>query len=343
MKFSDYLRAHLLKIIAAVLVLGFLAFSLSLFALDTFSIFFLILVPTLTLTGFFLGDFFIRARFYNTLFKTLEELDQKSLLPELLPWPSFLEGQLLYDILKVLGKDMNDHIGDHKRNAQDYREFVESWVHEIKTPIASLRLTLENHPEIAALGLGDDLGQIEDYITQALFYARSGSVEKDYTIRSLSLDTVVNPVIRRNARSFIRQKIRLELTDLDCTVYSDGKWLEFIVAQLVGNALKYLDFSKDEPPKITISALKGHSEATLLISDNGVGIDPRDLPRVLYKGFTGKNGRLQNRNATGLGLYLAHKLCQHLGLTLTLSSEVGVGTTAKIVFPVFDEAIVTKM
>ena len=336
MKFSEYLHANLPALGAAALVLGFMALSLSLFDLDLFSICFLIALPALALTIWFLAGYLIKARFYNTTMKTLEALDQKSLLPELLPYPSFLEGQLLYDILKAVGKDMNDHIGHHRRNAQDYREFVESWVHEVKTPIASMRLTLDNHPELAVLGFGDDLSQIEDYITQALFYARSGSVEKDYIIRPLSLDTVVNPVIRRNARTFIRNKIALEMNGLEHTVFGDAKWLEFIISQLVGNALKYLDFSKAESPRIVILATTSHSEVTLSITDNGMGIAPQDLPRVFDKGFTGKNGRLQNAKSTGIGLYLAKKLCDRLGLELRLSSEIGRGTRASITFPVLN-------
>ena len=337
MKFSEYLKAHLLHIVLLILTLTITAFSLSLFRIDPFSIFFLILVPSAILLTGFLVTYSIKSRYYNQLIKTLEHLDQKSLIPELISWPSFLEGQILYRILKTVGKDMNDQIGLYRRNAQDYREFVESWVHEIKTPIASMKLMIENHPEITNLGIGEDLEQIEDYITQALFYARSGSVEKDYMIRPLSLDTAVNPIIRKNARTFIRKKISLKTEGLDLTVYSDPKWLEFILSQLLTNALKYLDSQKDTPPTILIEAHQDHSEVTLSIQDNGIGIPQNELPRVFDKGFTGSNGRRQNTRSTGLGLYLCKKLCDRLGLGIRLFSEPSIGTTVQVIFPTFSK------
>lgn len=269
-----------------------------------------------------------RARYYEEVFTLLDQMDKKYLLAEMLEEPSFLEGRLLYDVVCRTDKAMNDHIAAYRRRSEEYREYIETWVHEIKTPLASGRLIVANNDGDAIRSLGEELTRVEDFVEQALFYSRSNNVEKDYLVREVSLRETVNAVVRRHSRDFIEKKLQLRMEGLDRTVFTDAKWLEFILHQLVDNAVKYTG----EQGCICFSAREEAEKVLLAVADSGVGIPAEDLPRVFDKGFTGANGR-QSARSTGMGLYLSRKLCGKLGLTLSVSSRAGDGTTAEIVFP----------
>ena len=225
------------------------------------------------------------------------------------------------------GSELTD--AERAAMAGEYREFVETWVHEIKTPMASARLLLANHPGELADALGDELFRLEEYVDQALYYARSGSVEQDYLVRELSLDGVVRAALRRQARPLIAAGFRVEAVDWTATVYTDPKWLEFILGQLISNAVKY----RGEHPVLSFRCREEENAIYLTVSDNGVGIPAEDLPRIFEKGFTGQNGRRLSRRSTGLGLYLCRKLCRRLGLELSASSQPGAGTQMTVCIP----------
>lgn len=165
---------------------------------------------------------------------------------------------------------------------------------------------------------------------QVLYYSKSDNVAKDYIIRELNLKDVVNKVIKRNYRDFINKNIKVEIDEINDTVYSDSKWIEFILNQIIGNSIKYIN-SKDRLLKINSTRIE--NSVVLTIQDNGVGIVNADINRVFEKGFTGTNGRIFGKG-TGIGLYLCKKLCNKLGIGLVLESKVDFGTTVKIIFPI---------
>uniref|UniRef100_UPI003FEE80F3 ATP-binding protein n=1 Tax=Candidatus Fimivicinus sp. TaxID=3056640 RepID=UPI003FEE80F3 len=211
---------------------------------------------------------------------------------------------------------------------EEYREYIEAWMHEVKTPLAAAKLTLENDTGSVPVSVSDDLRRIEDYLEQALFYARSGSVEKDYLIRPVSLRELVNASVRRNAKDMIASKIGLTLENLDFIVLTDVKWTDFILNQIFVNAIKYRSAS----PSIRLYAKQEKNGVSLLIEDNGIGIRQADLPRVFDRGFTGETGRKFSK-ATGLGLYLSKRLCDKIGLGISVFSIEGKGTTVRLIFP----------
>ncbi|WP_230203699.1 sensor histidine kinase [Bacillus massiliigorillae] len=274
-------------------------------------------------------EFIRRKKFYDTLQSNLETLDQKYLLSEVIEEPDFLEGQIVYDILKTTDKQMHEHVNRYKNKQTEYREYIEAWVHEIKTPIATSKLMLENQKNEATKGIVEELNKIEDYVEQALYYARSNSAGKDYIVKEFDLKACVSKVIKRNAKSFIHKKIQLQLAELDEVVFSDEKWVEFIVNQILVNAINYSNKSES---KIQISTVKQENNLILKIFDNGIGIDEKDIGRVFEKGFTGENGRLY-RKSTGMGLYICKTLADKLHLGLTLTSTKDVGTEVHIIFP----------
>ena len=168
--------------------------------------------------------------------------------------------------------------------------------------------------------------KIENYLQQVLFYARSENVEKDYLIKEVNLNDVVNTVIKQNKKDLISKRIKIELNNLNIQVYSDKKWLEFILNQIINNAIKYVN----QDPVITISAKKYQDHDELMISDNGIGILKDEIDRVFDKGFTGTNGR-NDKKSTGIGLYLCKKLCLRLNHEIKISSNEK--TTVTIIFP----------
>lgn len=266
--------------------------------------------------------------YYGRLLRSLDVLDRKSLLCEVLDEPDFLEGQILYRVLKECNKFMNDEIATYRHQEEEYREYIEAWMHEVKTPLAAAKLTLENDTGSVPASVSDDLRRIEDYLEQALFYARSGSVEKDYLIRPISLRELVNASVRRNAKDMIASKIGLTLENLDFIVLTDVKWTDFILNQILVNAIKYRSAS----PSIRLYAKQEKNGVSLLIEDNGIGIRQADLPRVFDRGFTGETGRKFSK-ATGLGLYLSKRLCDKIGLGISVFSIEGKGTTVHLIFP----------
>ena len=267
--------------------------------------------------------------YFNELEKSLEQLDQAYLICEVVEEPSFLEGQLIHELLREVSKNMHEHVNVHKQMEQDYREYIEVWVHEIKTPIASAKLVLENTGGEVSQKVDFELRKVENFINQVLYYARSQEVSQDYLVQEFKIREIVFRIIRQNSREFIYHKVGIEMGDLEGVVFSDIKSVEFILNQLILNAIKY---TTKEGGKVTFETINQEQSIVLKVKDEGVGISEKDLPRVFDKGFTGENGRLFGQS-TGIGLYLCQRLCQKLRIGLTIESEVGVGTCVFLTFP----------
>ncbi|OCA86937.1 sensor histidine kinase [Bacillus sp. FJAT-27986] len=280
------------------------------------------------LTSYFL-EFMKKKPFYDGVIENVENLDQKYLLSEIMDEPDFLEGKILYDILRTSDKQVHEYVNHYKTMQSEYQEYVEAWVHEIKTPIASSKLIIENYQGGPIVGLTEELTKIEDYIEQALYYARSSSASKDYIVKEFRLKECVSKVIKRNAKAFIHKKIQLKLSEIDDVVYSDEKWVEFIVNQVIINSINYC---YKENSFISIYTTNHEHNLILHIVDNGIGIDEKDVGRVFEKGFTGENGRIY-RKSTGIGLYLCKMLVDKLHLGITIKSQKDVGTEVNIIFP----------
>lgn len=199
--------------------------------------------------------------------------------------------------------------------------YYTAWAHQIKTPIASLKLQLQNEDTPLSRRLMSELLRIEQYVEMVLIFFKFDSHTGDYVIRECDLDSVVRSAVRRFSSEFIDRHLALSYSELNVTAVTDEKWLKFIVEQVLSNALKYT-------PEGKISVYLEEPK-TLVIKDTGIGIAPEDLPLVFEQGYTGLNGRL-NPGASGIGLYLCKKICTGLGHGITLSSQPGVGTEVRI-------------
>ena len=191
-------------------------------------------------------------------------------------------------------------------------------------------MVIENNKNEVTKSIGEELEKIENYIEQALFYARSNTVEKDYLIAKSNLQEIINSAILKNKHMLINQHMTLNLHDLEKQVYTDSKWVIFIINQILQNAAKY---AKQDNKEIEIYAREEKERVVLFIKDNGIGIKEKEIPYVFEKGFTGENGRMIGKKSTGIGLYLCKKLCDKLQLGIELNSQKDIGTEVKIVFP----------
>ena len=282
-------------------------------------------------------DYLRRRRFFKKMEIATKDSDQAYYITEMIGYPDFKEGQLTYEVLQQATKQMNDRIASYRSSSEDYQEYIETWIHEVKTPIAAARLVLENNRGEVPDSLDRELDRIESYVEQALYFARSSSVERDYLIRLVKLDEVVKTVVRNHSRMFIESKIVPRFEGLEVSVYSDVKWIEFIIGQIVTNATKYHAQDNATVREVSFCAYSEEygfdsKRVVLTITDNGIGIPPSDLDRVFEKGFTGENGRIFAKS-TGMGLYLCKTLCDKLHLSLSISSTQGEKTAVSIAFP----------
>lgn len=272
--------------------------------------------------------------YYRSYYKSLSDIveNEKDEIINRLPKPKNYEQILFYEVLSSIYNEQSSKIQSLYEQKKEYEEFITSWVHQVKTPIAVSRLLIESNsssPNKEALNsLEEELSKIENYIEQALYHSKTDDFSKDYLINEVGLDRLVKAAVKKQAKTFINKKINIEIQNTDLTVVTDKKWLSFIVDQVLTNALKYTSLGG----KIKIYGLVEDKVQKLIIEDNGIGIMLEDLERVFDKGFTGYNGR-ESYKSTGIGLYLSKKLARKLGHDITIASEYGEYTKVTIIFP----------
>lgn len=333
MKFSRYLKDKRFFLAFYVLLMSFVSLVLFLSTAELNmmnNILYINISGLLFLIFYLVFGFFNQRKFYQEI-KRIAESDQEGVLAGL-PKAQTYERKLYLDLIK--NNNINymhklEKLHDEKREQQ---EFVMSWIHEVKLPIAASRLIIEKSEDKPAEWLTDkfedELQKIDDYVEQALYYSRIDSFSKDYFITEVNVNQIIKSSIKKYAKLFIAKDIQIDIADKNQYVQSDSKWLGFVIDQLLTNALKYTD----EGGKIAIVFEEDSKEKRVLISDNGIGIKMEDINRVFDRGFTGTAGR-SGAKSTGMGLYLAKQLATKLGHGLTISSTENEFTTVVVHFP----------
>lgn len=231
------------------------------------------------------------------------------------------------EIIQSLQKELLSLETTTSSRYQGMIDYYTVWVHQIKTPIASMRLNLQNEDTQFSRKLQNDLFRIEQYVEMVLAYLRLDSTTNDYVFKEYSVDNIIKNTIKKFSHEFIGRKILLEYAPINRTMVTDEKWFSFVLEQVLSNALKY---TREGSVKIYLEDTN-----TLCIEDTGIGIAPEDLPRIFEKGYTGYNGRV-DKKASGIGLYLCKKVCKKLGIRINIESEVGKGTIVKIDLDQYD-------
>lgn len=327
---KQYLKNQLPVIL--INLLGMLALALFLIASGNSiqTVLFILVVWLIVLASCLLLFYFSRKKYLNKLLDMTEQLKERYLLPEIMQEPERADEQVFYQIMKMAEKSMLERIGEVQRERKEYKEYIEQWIHEVKTPITAIKLICENNRCSFTRELMAELENINRFTEQALYYARSEHTEKDYSVREINLSDVVHGAIADNKYLLRQNNVAVTVEDVEYSIYSDDKWLRFILDQLISNAVKY----RADQPVLHFFTVKENDRIILSVEDNGIGIPQSDLPRIFEKGFTGQNGRTIH-SSTGIGLYLCRRLCDKLGIGISASSERK-GTAISLSFRIND-------
>lgn len=279
-----------------------------------------VVVYTLILCGvFLLTAFFYGCRRYTEKKQTLEQmLDDDFLEEKRFPEPLDETERLYQEIIKNFNALRMRAEGEKMRFYEQLTDYYTMWAHQIKTPISAMRLLLQEEKEGNKAELSE-LFKIEQYVEMVLGYLRTEDISADMSFQEYELDSLIKEQIHKYARIFVGKKLFLHYEGVQERVLTDGKWLGFVIGQIFSNALKY---TRQGGISVYMCPDRAH---TLVIEDTGMGIRPEDLPRVFEKGFTGHNGREDNRS-TGIGLYLCVKIMKKLRHEISIESFPGKGT-----------------
>lgn len=247
-------------------------------------------------------------------------------------------------IVELLLEERADNVSEMNAKYQNLTQYYTLWAHQIKTPIASMRLKLSGEDSTLARELTADLFRIEQYVDMVMTYVRLGSDSTDYTFRDCSLDMLIKNSVKKFSSDFIRKRLSFEFEPQGLSVLTDEKWVAFVLEQLLSNALKYTQKGSIRIETGVMPAEKNGNDTErqddgesgsavyLSVTDTGIGISPENLPRIFEIGFTGINGRMEDNRASGIGLYLVKRICNNLKIEIGAESEVGKGTCIKLVF-----------
>lgn len=329
MKFNSFLKDRLYSIVTALFCYFIILLVLLAFKSDKAIVIAITIILLVTYILLFLTDFFRKQKFYTDLLTNIDNLDKAYLVLETLNRPEFYEGELLCQALYEIDKSMNENVRIEKEQLLDNKEYIEMWIHEVKRPLASLVLTLNNQKNILDRKTKNILKRLEDYVDQVLYYVRSENAEKDYFIKEVDLSKVIKNVGIKNMDDLLDNKVEFIVDKTNYKVFTDSKWLEFILNQIINNSIKYKRNIDNSYIKIYV---KDNLDTTvLIIEDNGIGIKSSDIRQVFDKTFTGTNGR-EKTTSTGMGLYIAKNLCKKLGHKIEIESKENEYTRVFITF-----------
>ncbi|MEK5030545.1 sensor histidine kinase [Paenibacillus sp. FSL R7-0302] len=324
-----FLREHALLLAVQIVQFGAM---LSIYWLDGYRD-----LPT-ALYAVFIGFFFLgcyliyqyisRRRYYHRLSRPLETLDESFQKLENHPVSTALE-QLLHTQYRYYQQQLTAV----KLQQEQHLTFIDQWVHQMKTPLSVIELTVQNMDEPEFASIREELERMRSGLHTVLYMARLRAFEKDFHIKPVSLPKLVNEVVHDHRRLFIRSHIfpEVQASTPDITAQTDEKWLFFMLSQIMNNAIKYSAADNTENGrKITVSCYLRGMDAVIEVKDRGIGIQASDLKRVFDPFFTGDNGR-GLRESTGMGLYLTKESADRLGHRLELESAAGEGTVVRII------------
>lgn len=272
------------------------------------------------LTGsvFMISDF-LRVRKKHRILAEL--LSRTHDMIEDLPTPDSLQEEDCQKLVFAVKRETDDLEAASSARYENMTEYYTVWAHQIKTPIASMRLSLQNEDSALSRRMRSDLFRIEQYVDMVLAFIRLDSDSTDYVFRKYNIDDLIRQTVKKFSCEFIDRRIGLEYSQVNKTVVTDEKWMSFVLEQVLSNALKY---TREGSISIYLS-----EPDILCIEDTGIGISPEDLPRIFENGYTGYNGRI-DKKASGIGLYLCRRIIKKLGFQIDVESRVGKGTLVKI-------------
>ncbi len=315
MLIKEYIKDHRYILLMAFFCLLIGWGMLTLYNVEREAILYTIVLIIVMMLLYILVDY----RRYKKQHEQMKQILNSYMITEWFPNSTLLQRDML-TILELLEKERRKDMENYDRQKDQLQDYFSLWAHQIKLPIAALKLLLEDE-DIDRSECRTQLHRIDTYSNMAMAYLRLNSLQTDYLVKELALDPLIRQCIRSFSGECIRKKIRMQFTETNQTVISDEKWLGFVLEQLLSNAIKYSEYK---------GLIEIYMEQnTLVIQDHGRGIDAADLHRVFEKGFTGANGRIET-SASGIGLYLCKQITDRLHHTLTIESDIGQGTKVMV-------------
>ncbi|MGL6200833.1 MAG: sensor histidine kinase [Lachnospiraceae bacterium] len=274
-------------------------------------------------------DYRNRKRYFERIEDLMENLDQPYLVQEFLGGSWKFQDQLYQEILHRSNKAVIEKIYQLEETQREYKEFIETWIHEVKLPITGMRLVCHNELKTGNHRVETYLTEMDNAVEQALFYARSEQVYKDYQVAETDLKQVVLRIVSKNKYLLIENQMNVQVECENDRVMTDRKWLEFILTQVLINAVKY---KKSGSGEIVFRSEQTRDGTKLIVRDDGIGIPEEEVERIFEKGFTGSNGRNREKS-TGIGLYLCRRLCRKLAIEIGVNSVEHKYTEIYFFFP----------
>jgi len=327
MKLFDFIIDKITSIILNITCALLLSIYLSALGNGKHEILLILVAWFFVLVGYILIQFYLKKNRLDDLNETMLLLDKKYLFAEVVDNKGNTEQRAYFHLMKEAMRSMTEQVAESHRDKKEYKEFIEQWAHELKVPITSIILGCENNLNDNTRKILLQTKQIEDYLEQVLYYARLGNVEKDYMIKDVCLKELVDEALSLSKHVLIQNKIIIKTKELNHNIYTDAKWLIFIINQIISNSVRY----KKENPVLEFYGINMDNSIQLEIRDNGIGIRDSEISRVFQKGFTGSNGR-GRKNSTGIGLYLCKGLCNELGIDIKIYSELDKYTSVRLTF-----------
>lgn len=326
MSFLTFLETKIISFLSLII----LSIFLSIFFIFTGSdvsiiVFFLFFYYVIILLKYFF-EYYFQKKTANKILTQLDLLETKYYISEVIEKPKNLENLAYFTALKKTCKSIQEELMEAKKLQSDYEKFLLSFVHDIKTPIHAISLMAQNDHNQKVLNQVRDMNNL---VEQIMYYARIKKSSQDYFITEVSLSSVFQEVLFHFKSQIEELKIHLNVVDIDETLFTDEKWLTFLLQQILMNAIQYLD---KKEKKIDIFCRKETHAISLHIKDNGCGISKSDLPRIFEKGFTGSNRR--KKYSSGMGLYLVSESVRELGLDMKINSKINIGTEVIFKFPI---------
>ncbi len=317
MSFFKYIKDKSISILLYTLMIILICLILNAFKESKIVITVILLLLIITGVIILVYNYLRKSSFYTAIINNMKQLNQKYLILETLPAPNTYEEKIMVEMLYDINKSMIENVNKIYKSKEDFKEYVEMWIHEVKIPIASMVLKCHNDKDKYSEEFLSLIRKVDNYIDTILYYTRSEYAEKDFIINRFNLKDIIKDVSIKNKDDLLENNISLKTNNLNFFVYSDKKWIEFIISQIISNSIKY---KKEKESMIVIEGFKTEEKTVLSIYDNGIGINAKDINRVFDKSFTGANGRL-GQKSTGMGLYISKKLCDKLGHKIYIESK----------------------
>ena len=290
----------------------------------------LIIITTIIilLIGMFIPFFMDMIRYFLTIHrfkKAFETLSHSEYITQYLARPNDQLGQDIYELLLGCNQNMEATIAALRKNQYELTRYIQLWVHQIKLPLSALNLMANDQNDQMKV----ELNRLRYDLDMILYYCRVKNANRDFRLTNVDLKTIIHEVLMRQRIALQEYGFTIEPLQQTTLVQSDGKWLAFIIEQIVSNAIKYHDPNKS--PLLVFTTSSVDQTTILSIKDNGIGIHPNDLPYIFDPFFTGNNG-YTNANSSGMGLSLIKTMCETLSITISIDSDYGRSTTVSLVF-----------